>query len=390
MNSNDLTLELLVREGNTKGVKEFMESKDYDEERKEEKFREAGIYSAINLMWREAEGGIDSKTACKFLSQEPFTKYFKKTNNLTLLNELVDVLKAGTEAMMEAYAQITAIDVLGLASVEEALKRNLDNPLRKKVTDLVYSGYGTLFCHHDLEEKHIENYYPILRRWDDLVDLREIVNGVIDDLEEERLEDWFESEDESYGASFFYTCLEKWIELTDRKIVSELMFEKFGDTKAYKKLLSKGKIDGYNKVKEEIEEVKEVNEELLKLISQYEDGRFLSEWSVEHMAKVVLDKDKDFISRKMGEWFKNGRMEQIFHIANYEKEMYNVDLAKRLLSKLIEEECEKGNLDKLGFVLDLPEKLIDFDNPKISSLIEAYKINKKSGHKSERRYYGYY
>ena len=143
MDQKNIALELLVRSGNPKGVEQFAESEGFEEARRTEKVAEAGIYSAIKYMWREAEGGIDSERICQFLNQDRFTNYFSTANNTEVLEGVVDVLQAGTGAMMEAYAQISAIDVLGVESLAGAIRRNINAPnMREKVTRLVQSGYS--------------------------------------------------------------------------------------------------------------------------------------------------------------------------------------------------------------------------------------------------------
>ena len=144
MDQKNIALELLVRSGNPKGVEQFAESEGFDEARRTEKVAEAGVYSGIRYMWEQAEGGIDSERICQFLNQDRFTNYFSTANNTQVLEGIVDVLQAGTQAMMEAYAQITAIDVLGVESVAGAIRRNIDAPnMREKVTDLIQRGYSS-------------------------------------------------------------------------------------------------------------------------------------------------------------------------------------------------------------------------------------------------------
>ncbi len=70
MEQKTIALELLVRSGNPKGVRQFAESEGFDESRRTEKIAEAGVYSAIKLMWEEAEGGINSDEVCSFLNQQ--------------------------------------------------------------------------------------------------------------------------------------------------------------------------------------------------------------------------------------------------------------------------------------------------------------------------------
>jgi len=123
MDQSDIALELLVRSGNPEGIEHLAQSVGLAEARRIEKVAEAGVYSAIRYMWQEAEGGIDSPRICQFLNQERFAEYLSRANNAHLLEQIVDVLQAGMQANMEAYAQITAVDVLGIAPLAAAIRR---------------------------------------------------------------------------------------------------------------------------------------------------------------------------------------------------------------------------------------------------------------------------
>src|SRR3989338_6335939 len=188
MDQKNITLELLVRSGNPEGVEQFTESEGFDEFRRTVKITEAGVYSAIKSMWEEAEGGIDSREICHLLNQNKFTNYFSTINNTEVLGGIVDVLQAGTQANMEAYAQITDIDV-----------------------------------------EMVDHYFPIIDKWREFVNPQKVAQQAIRDIAEDIVdeeEDLFNS-DNGYKKDFVYKSMDKLVELTDRETVSRLVYECF-------------------------------------------------------------------------------------------------------------------------------------------------------------------
>ena len=379
MDQKNIALELLVRSGNPKGVEQFAESEEFDEARRTEKVAEAGVYSAIRYMWKEAEGGIDSQRICQFLNQERFTDYFSTANNTDVLEGIVDVLQAGTQAMMEAYAQITAIDVLGVESVAGAIRRNIDAPnMREKVTRLVQSGYGLVFCPHDIDAEMVDHYFPIIDKWRDFVNPQEVAQQAIRDITEdiaEEGEDFF-NPDYSYKKDFVYKALDKLVELTDRETVSKLIHETMGDSDNYQRFIDDGKVDAYRPTAKPEESA---NANLNKVLQKYEGDRFPSSWNVKDLAEAVGDDDKEYVAERMGAWFTEGRMRHFSEVAKYEDGiLYDHDVARRVVGEGIAKASESGNLTSLDWVLDLPNHLIDETNPAIGGVVTAYKISQQT------------
>jgi hypothetical protein len=379
MEQKTIALELLVRSGNPIGVEQFADSEGFDEPRKTEKMAEAGIYSATKVMWEEAEGGIDSQRICQFLNQDRFTNYFSTANNTEVLEGVVDVLQAGTHAQMEAYAQITAIDVLGVESLSGAIRRNIDAPnMREKVTKLVQSGYSLVFCPHDIDSDMVDHYFPIIDKWRDFVNPQEIVQHAIRDIVEdiaEEGEDFF-NPDYSYKKDFVYKALDKLVELTDRDTVSRLVHESLGESDNYQRFVDDGKVDAYIPTQKPEESA---NVALNKALVKYEGYRYPSSWNVKDWAEAVGDGDKEYVAQRMGTWFQEGRMRHFTEVATYEDgRLYDHAVAKQMVGEGIAEASQAGNLTKLDWILDLPQHLIDEANPAINGVVTAYKISQQT------------
>lgn len=376
----DITLELLIKQGNPEGVEKFAGTKGYNNKKKEEKKAEAGIYYAIREMWKQAEGGIDSDSVCRFFNQDIFKNYFSSTANIILLEDLIDVLDAGTHAQMETYAQITAIDVFGMDLISDAIRKNLDNgKIKEKTEKLVKNGYSLVFCTFDIDSEQVNNYFPLVDKWRDLINPKELVEETIESFAEEIKE---KEMDFDYQKEFLDAALDKLIELTDKQTVSNLIYDKFEEG-FYKKLVKEGKIDEYDssldKAKPEEVDAEGIPRKIVSAVEKYENKMGVWDLDVTHLEEVVNGKAKKYISKKMGEWFRKGKLRQVLEIVKYKnQDLYDHEIARKEISKGIEEAVKKGNLIRLGWVMDFPEYLIDRKNPAITSVIEAYDINKET------------
>ena len=379
MDQKNIALELLVRSGNPKGVEQFAESEKFDEARRTEKVAEAGVYSAIKYMLEQAEGGIDSERICQFLNQDRFSDYFSTANNAQVLEGIVDVLQAGTQAMMEAYAQITAIDVLSVESVAGAIRRNIDAPnMREKVTNLVQRGYSLVFCPYDIDAEMVDHYFPIIDKWREFVNPQEVAQQSIGDIAKDIADEGegLFDPDYSYKKDFVYKALDKLVELTDRETVSRLVYENFGDSDNYQRFIEDGKVDAYTPTAKPEESA---NANLNKALQKYEGDRFPSSWNVKDLAEAVSDEDKEYVAERMGVWFTAGRMRHFSKVAKYEDgRLYDHDVARRVVGEGIAEASKSGNLARLDWVLDLPNHLIDETNPAISGVVTAYRISQQT------------
>lgn len=372
MAQKDIALELLVRSGNPKGVEKLADTEKLDGELKKQKIAEAGIYSALKVMWEEAEGGIDSQRICPFLNQPRYGDYFNSTRNVELLEKMVDVLQAGTHAQMEAYAQITAIDVLAVDSFAGAVRRNIDAPhMKEKVTKLIQRGYSLVFCPHDIDAEMVDHYFPIIDKWRDFVNPREVAQEAVSDFA--GMEDLFEYD---YQKDFVYRALDKLIQLTDRGTVSRLMQEKFEGLNYYQRFIDDGKIDAIAP----IERPKDSTDTVLnKALQKYEQDRFPSSWNVEDLAKVISDTDKKHIAQRMGQWFRKGKMRHFSELAKYKNGiLYDPEVAKKAVGEAIAEASLQEDLSRLEYVLNLPQNLIDETNPAISGVVTAYRISQQT------------
>ena len=361
MEPEQITLELLVRSGNVKGVEQFVK----DDALKKEKTAEAGIYSAIKFMRSdECSCGIDSEAVCTFLGPAHYNEYFSKTANVTLLNDLLKILYSRTKVMMEAYAQITPFDVLGMESVAGAMKRNLDAG-KEPLTELVQSGYDLVFCPHDIEAEMVERYFPLIDQFRFLVNPVEIVTKAainiseLDDLECD------------YRQKFAYAAIDKCIQMTDKETVSKLL-RAHCPKDVFDRLVKDGKA---LPVKE-----KSRRRGFEDAVQEYENELYPSEVDAEKLAKHLSVKGRVYVGQKMAYWFKEGKMRHLMKVVDNEK-AYDEDIARKVMGIAIEEAVSQGQLAKLDLVLRFPEYLIDKENPSIACVVKAYEIAKSTEEK---------
>lgn len=380
MKQKDITLELLVRAGNPVGVKEFADSEKLNKKVRKDKVAEAGIYSALNLMWEQADGGIDSRQICPFLSQKPFAEYLSETKNTELLEEMIDALQAGTNASMETYAQITAVDFLGIKPLAGAIRRNIDaHRMKEKVTNLVERGYSLVFCPHDIDADMVDHYFPILKEWKDFVNPQKVAREAIEGFEEEG-EGLL---DEDYRKKFVYKALDKLVELTNRKIVTNLVHAEFEDSPVCKRIVKDGKIDEYLPPKEVSPDKSSISYSLSSALRKYENTNYPSESDAENLADNVRSgEDRKYMGEKVAMWFAGGRMRHFFEAVKYKgSTIYDVEIAKKIIGRDIARYNYVGTgagLNKLKLALELPENLVDESNPAIIGFVSAYKIHSKT------------
>jgi len=377
MAQKNIALELLVINGNPEGVELLANEQNISNPLKTEKIVEAGVYYAIKKMWEDAEGGIDSQVICPYLSQTKFTEYFNSTKDVNLLGKIVDVLQAGTHAQMEAYAQISAIDVLGIEALEKSIRRNMDNKsLNDKIVKLVKEGYSLVFCPHDIDSDMVNHYFPIVDKWRDLINPQEVAAKSIENIaDDSKEEDIFEYD---YKKEFVYAALDRLIELTDRETVSQLMYENFGESKNYKNFIADGKIEEYNPKPIKKSDTK-VGDKIRKAVNKYENDRYPFSSAVRELSEAIGKNGKDYISERMGAWFREGKIRHLNEIAGFEDgRLYNHDIAKKAIGEEIAELYRKGDLERLESIFDFPPSLIDESNPEISDVVQAYKINQQT------------
>ncbi|VVB78964.1 Uncharacterised protein [uncultured archaeon] len=372
MEQKTLALELLVKSGKPLGVIKLAKTEGFDSGKTEDKISEAVIYSAIvNMTGEESGCGIDSTHICAFLSQENLTAYFRKTQNTELMSDLLDALHSGTQVMMEAYAQIEPLNILGMESISSALRRFLDVPeIKKSATDLVNSGYSLVFCPHDIDSEMVEHYFPLVDKFRDLIDPNQIVEGTMKYFGED-LEDLLE-----YHDDFLNAALDKLAVLTDRETVSRLAYEHFGENN--QKFIEAGKVDPYVKKQEAVIDTADATKTIEKAVAEFEKEKYPSYRSAIELDKKTKGKGKVYLANKMGQWLTTpGKLAHLEIVANYENgSLYDNDAAKRIIGEGIAAVSEEGNIRKLQRLMSLPEYVIDESNPKISGFVTAYKLSR--------------
>lgn len=375
-----LALDLLITSGNVKGIEAFALAHDISSDTKKKALAEAGIQSAIDCMAEEAEGGIDGERFMQYFSRQPLIEYFTLTTNTPLLEKIVDVLYAGTHASMEAYAQITAVDVLRAPALTAALRRNLTTPsLKDKMTGLIRSSYAVVFSSSNIDAETVNSYFPVINLWKDLVDPREIAEQTITALgEDESLDSYLRA---GYNQEFFNAALNKLIELTDRTTMSRLMHQHFSGSSAYRNLVEAGTLESVVRLPGQ-----QASEDVEKAIAAYEEDSWPGEYDVKRLAKQLKGKGKEALSRRLAEWFAGRRTQHALALVNYKEQLYDVEIAQRELTSCIVNICRAHDLSRLQGALSFPEQLIDFSRPELQQFTEAYRIHKKTHEKMESEY----
>ncbi len=203
-------------------------------------------------------------------------------------------------------------------------------------------------------------------------------------------EDWFRDKKE-----FLYAVIEKISELTDRKTVSGLVHEYFGSKKYYARIVSDKKVDAWKKpqrqsavpVLEGAAPIDTIDTMVQDAVQQYEQKRFVYSSDVRELFNAILpkkkrkktmnQKEKEYVARRMGVWFKEGRFEHIQQVAMFQNGiLYDHKIARTVIGQVIETMCSQKQYAKLEHVLDLPPHIIDEENRAISGVVEAYKITK--------------
>jgi len=379
MTEKNLALELLVKSGNPSGVEEISIRQKLDEPIKQFKVAEAGVYRELKFMQEAAEGGIDSERVKADLDHPWFKGYFSKTDNIELLRDLAEVLIDGTNAAMEGYAQITAIDVLGIDFVEQALKRNLgDKELDKKVRRLVANGYGLVLTDTYIDDEMAEHYNPILEKWKDLVDMEELIEESVTHAVRDFRSHGFDDGELDEGA---LAIVDKLVTRSDRGLVSKLLYDIAGGEEFYEALVQTGKIDRVAPKRDSTKpkELKAPNAKIKSAVVKFEKDRWPSIYGAQNLGEQTGEKGQTYVAQKMGEWFNKGRMRHILAVTNEESGvLYDEAVAKEEMTRGIEYAISEGKINRLEFALQLPPTLVDRDKGSIKDFVEAYEINQKN------------
>ena len=375
--TGNITLDLLITSGNPKGVEVFTQQHQLPDEQKKKALAEASIISAVQCMAEEADGGIDGQRFQEYFDQQHIAEYLAVTTNTPLLEKIVEVLYAGTNASMEAYAQITAVDVLRVPALATALRSNLAVPsLEAKMRKLIRSSYAVVFSSSNIDAETVNRYFPIINQWKDLVNHFEVAQQTLNSLAGDDSLDAYLKED--YNREFFATALDKLIELTNRPTISRIMHEQFGESQAYCNLVAEGKIEGVVPTPRQ-----QASAEVEKAIAAYENNRWVSDHDLEHLSQQLKGKGKEVLSHKLTEWFVGSKTNHALALTRYEYQLYDSVIAERELTSCLISLCSAKNINTLLKAFELPEQLINFSRPELAQFAEAYKIHKATYKKRE-------
>ncbi|MBU1975011.1 MAG: hypothetical protein KKG59_01260 [Nanoarchaeota archaeon] len=380
MNQDALTLELLVKTGNTSALQllngeEIVFEKALVDKMQDRHMAEAAIYHGINSMWEQAEGGIHEDLMSQWFSIPQIAEYFKAEPSVEMLHNLLDVLHAGTNANMETYAQITAVTVFGVPHVAQAFKDKMNAiGMKEKLTKFVEAGYNMLFCPESLDNRRVEHFSGILEGWTDLVDPETIVDNA--------LMDWKEHSDmddegyfrQDYNKKFAYEAIPVMINMTSRAYVSQRAKAHLADSD-YQTLVKDGLLDKVAAKKGA------PTGKFGKAMATFEADRSPYYFDVKPLAEALGKKGSEFIGRKMGEWLEQGRVRHINAILEYEKKqgrIYDTAVAREGLTAAIGKACAKADTGRLIHALKLPEDVVDLEAPGLESFATAYRLTKQA------------
>ena len=340
-------------------VNKFIERHPLEENLAKNKIRETAIY---NLIRRIPDHSEDNSTIAEYFEHPQMKEYFSSRNNIRLLNDLVEAMIQSSEVWIERAIQMDFIYILGADSIENALKRNSQQI--GKLTNLVNTGFNYLLSPpyglgNDMEI--FNEFSPILKRWKDHIDAREVAEKFFKGLDNELTRGDYEPE-------LIYTMVRYLTELTDRETVSMLAYHGCRD-KTYSDLVDDGIIEPFS-ISDESVELANIH----RAIRNYEDGTYSFEEFVEELGEVD-NNVKGLIAERMASWFTQGNIGLITRLVNYnEGKLYDLDTARASIGKEIESACSEGDYKRLDSVMRLPKELLDENNPNIADVVEAYDI----------------
>ncbi len=368
MNSQTLTLELLVKSGNVQGTALFANKEGLDKDIIADKIAEAGIYREIRYISSTPEE-FDSDACVRFFGSDNFSNYFARTTNVPLLTSFVKAIHAATNVNMEEYAQLAPFDVLGLKSVYDGLRKNSNAVgLKESLVALIQRGYSLVFSPGQNDEQTVGHYFSIINKWKDIITPEDIAKMAIQNYPLDLFTDTQTSDEERLST----IVLDNLIELTGIATVSRLMYETYGGTPSYARLVGSGRIDPYVPQVHAPRHIG-INPQAAQLIEDYETERDPSFFDFDELSMQISPAGRKYLGTRMGEWLKEGKARHTGALMSYGSSiLYDETEARKSITEAIAQLSENGEVAKLLVALSFPQQLIDTTNPKVSAFADAY------------------
>lgn len=365
MTDENITLEILVRSGNTPAVKQFCTEQKYSLEKHQENTTEAMIYAVLNEM-RKDDCGINPNWA-DYFENTPINQYLTKTNNADILMDILDVLIQGTRVEMETYAQILPIEFLHVEAFSAALRSNLDKKnVKAKLSTLVQTGYQLLFTPCGISAEDVTHYFSILHPFRDFINPFEMITNALTEFADYNCTD----------IEFVTSAITSMIQLTDKQTISRIVYKNLDDKSLYKHLVKQGIIDAITKSID----TSIVPVELVNLVRDY--ARFPSNDITpfkKAIGKIDAQRRKEYVARGMAQWLADHNIKPFMKLVQNDPDgkFYDKTIACEAIANVLTSAVQQKEYALLTTALALPEQLVDPCNKNLLPFITAYRISKK-------------
>lgn len=366
MKNQNITLEILVRSGDTRPVAAYATKHQLDEKKTEEKVCETALYDVVNNI-RDDWSEVDVDGIHDVLQHPQLTRYFNQTQNAELMCEIVNSLETAIHSVGEDAPYLLAISVLGVPALARAIQRTVTDPKTKNtINDLITECYQVVFSASANNLYFLDHYLPLLKPWQDCVDQVNLVKTVLQNFAEENgLLEY------DYKKEFFYAAIDSLIELFGRQYISECIadvFKESEDEETYKQLLSDKKVDAVK------QKLKTKPSKIAKALGAYEED-WPNKHAVQQLEQKLGGKGQQDVARRLGSWFSKGAFRHVSTLINHTSgTLYDHKIAREELRGQIIIALANEDYKKLTFALELPEHLIDKESPTLKDFIAAYNI----------------
>jgi|APSaa5957512535_1039671.scaffolds.fasta_scaffold33656_2 hypothetical protein len=356
----NLGLELLVRQGNFFAVKQFATEKGIDQATEDAKIAEANIYHFHNQVGR-FPGEIFGPQIQNYFNTPLMTDYLSTTNNSEILRNLLDSDSTGFDAGLSI---LMGVDLLSNDNVYQALRRNISNvDVNTSVTKFAESAYSWILSLPSTG-RDLGTMFNTVDQFRDLVNAPKLAENAIRNYQDQGIDD--------LGKERVYFALSKLIEMTDISTVSKLC-HKHLEGKDYDLLVKDEIINAYT---DPSEVFAGVNKATFNAVQAYGSDWYVAASEVAKMDDKMYPGHIEYVARKMGDWFEDGKIQHITELAKYEGgRLYNHTVAQNIIGEKIANAWDNSELAKLTLAFQLPENLIDLENPRLADFREVYQLH---------------
>lgn len=358
-----ITLRILSQAGSIRGIDRFSQQVSLAEEQRNVALAEAKIVSLVEYLTAAVNGYVQPGDVRRFFSQDELLPYFKNCENPDLLTQMLKRLTPEQQTDVGHYVGYHVIELLAVPEVGEAVRRHLGN---EKVCESLddFLGvtcsriFGILPATQDIA--CFEEYFELLKPWFDCFDRVAYVKEWIDEFEISTLIE------ELQDPNVMLRALQGFIELTDRRTISNLMSENH-DGEALAPLVAAGILDASDSVKPSPEFLDGVNrnlssyysanrENIIKLCNKF-NGRFKPE-----MARLIVENLECRSFKVISALAEHG-----------DERLFDASEVRSVVGEKLLEWLQGDKTDLLSGALKLPELFIDLDNSDLTPFTTAWR-----------------